>query len=76
MEALRHTDIRNKAPATYAGKEIFEIKPIALGGSPIDLSNKVVLTREEHIEAVRYWNRVISDLRRGDRGGSPQSHHK
>jgi len=41
------------------------VKPIILGGSPSDPQNKVVLTREEHIEAVRYWNRIIADLRRG-----------
>ena len=46
-----------------SGKEIFEIKPVILGGSPTDTENKVVLTREQHIEVVRYWNRIIADLR-------------
>lgn len=45
------------------GKEIFEIKPIILGGSPTDPENKVALTREQHIEAVRYWNKIVRDLR-------------
>lgn len=48
-----------------SGKEIFEIKPLVLGGDPLDQSNKLILTRAEHIEAVRYWNRVIADLRNG-----------
>jgi hypothetical protein len=48
----------------YAGKEIFEIKPVILGGNPTDPANKVVLTRDEHIEAVRYWNRIIGKLKK------------
>jgi hypothetical protein len=47
-----------------AGKELFEITPVILGGSSTDPANKVVLNRNQHIEAVRYWNRIIGDLRR------------
>jgi hypothetical protein len=46
-----------------AGKEIFEIKPVILGGNPTDPGNKVVLDRQEHIKAVVHWNRVVRDLR-------------
>jgi hypothetical protein len=46
------------------GKEIFDIKPVLLGGSPTDLENKVILTREQHMEAVRFWNKVVSDARK------------
>jgi len=46
------------------GLEVFEIQPIILGGSPTDASNKVALTRDKHIEAVRYWNKLIGDLHR------------
>jgi hypothetical protein len=52
-----------KSDPTLRGKEIFEIKPIVLGGSATDPENKVALTRGQHMEVVRYWNRVISDLR-------------
>jgi hypothetical protein len=45
------------------GKEIFEIKPVILGGSPTDLANKTLLSREDHIKAVTYWNRLIAGLR-------------
>lgn len=45
-------------------REVFEITPLVLGGDPTDASNKVVLTRIEHIEAVRYWNSVIRQLRK------------
>ena len=45
------------------GREIFEITPIILGGSPTDPQNKVTLSREQHIQAVRYWNLVFASLR-------------
>ena len=56
-------DLRKAQPANYDGKEIFEIKPIVVGGSPTDPGNKTALTRAQHIEAVRYWNRVIQQAR-------------
>jgi hypothetical protein len=43
--------------------EVFEITPIILGGDPTAPQNKTLLSREQHIEAVRYWNGVIADLR-------------
>lgn len=46
------------------GMEIFEITPIILGGDPTNLANKTLLTREQHIEAVRYWNKIISDMKK------------
>jgi len=46
-----------------AGKEIFEIKPVILGGNPTDPNNKVILDRQQHIQAVRYWNEVVRSLR-------------
>ncbi len=48
----------------FAGMEIFEITPVILGGSPTDPANKAVLSRQQHIEAVRYWNKIVSDLRK------------
>jgi hypothetical protein len=44
-------------------KEIFEITPVILGGSPTDLANKTVLERADHIKAVGYWNKVVRELR-------------
>lgn len=52
-------NLRKNLPEEYVGKEIFEIKPVILGGSPTDPANKTTLTRNQHIEAVRYWNRII-----------------
>jgi hypothetical protein len=60
----RYIEIRRRDRQQLAGKEIFEIKPVILGGSPTDPANKTVLTRQQHIEAVRYWNKIISDLRK------------
>lgn len=54
-----------------AGKEIFEVQPIILGGSPTDPRNKTVLTREDHIKAVNYWNNIIRDLRKSKRSCPP-----
>jgi len=48
--------------------EIIEVQPVILGGSPTDPSNKVILNRQQHIEAVRYWNRLLRELRRSSRG--------
>ena len=50
-------------PMNRHGKEVFEIQPVILGGSPTDPANKVLLSREAHIKAVVYWNRVIKELR-------------
>ncbi|CAM2179034.1 conserved hypothetical protein [Burkholderia latens] len=45
------------------GMELFDLKPVILGGNPNDMSNKVWLTRRQHIEAVRYWNRIVRELK-------------
>jgi hypothetical protein len=57
-----YIDLRTR-DLNLRGKEIFEITPITLGGSPTDPGNKVFLSRAQHIEAVRYWNRIIKELR-------------
>lgn len=43
--------------------ELVEIKPIIFGGDPVDPENKMWVTREQHIELVRYWNRQTSTIR-------------
>jgi hypothetical protein len=55
---VQDTDSRSK------GMELFEVKPIAVGGDPVSLENKIWLTRQEHFEAVRFWNRTIEIQRR------------
>lgn len=44
--------------------ELVEITPVIVGGDPTDPQNKTWVTRQQHFEMVRYWNRVISDLRK------------
>jgi hypothetical protein len=52
-----------------AGKEIFEVHPIILGGNPTDPANKTILTGEQHIQAVVYWNREIRRLKNQNQTG-------
>jgi hypothetical protein len=56
------------------GMELFEIKPVALGGDPVSLENKIWLTRQQHFEMVRFWNRTgeiqrKAALEKAGRGG-------
>jgi hypothetical protein len=60
---------RREAGSGWRGREVFEIKPIILGGSPTDPSNKILLDRIQHVQAVRYWNGIIRDLRRRSAAG-------
>ena len=52
---------RNTCPR---GMEVVEIMPIILGGDPADPLNKTLVTRQQHFELVRYWNKVIVELRK------------
>ena len=52
--------------ALVSNMEIFEIKPVLLGGSPTESRNKIVLSRADHIKAVCFWNKVVAELRATD----------
>ncbi|MGO8704301.1 MAG: SMI1/KNR4 family protein [Candidatus Brocadiia bacterium] len=54
------------------GKQIFEITPVILGGSPTDPANKTLLSKEDHIKAVTFWNKIVADIRgrRADSGAA------
>jgi hypothetical protein len=56
--SVQDTNSRSK------GMELFEVTPIAVGGDPVSLENKIWLTRQEHFEAVRFWNRTIEIQRK------------
>ncbi len=45
------------------GMELVEIQPTILGGDPADPKNKTWVTREQHFELVRYWNKIIQQLK-------------
>jgi hypothetical protein len=46
------------------GAELFFVTPVILGGSPSALDNIAYLDRRQHIAAVRFWNKKISELRK------------
>jgi hypothetical protein len=54
----------NRLDARPRGMQLVEITPIIVGGNPTDPQNKTWVTRQQHFEMVRYWNRVISDFRK------------
>jgi hypothetical protein len=58
-----YSDARKQGREKLKGLEIFEITPIIVGGSPTDPENKTALTRQQHIEACRYWNKIIKEFR-------------
>lgn len=64
IDASISINVRPDRPRRCVGMEIFEIQPVMLGGSPTDPANKTVLSRTQHIGAVRYWNMVIQQARR------------
>ena len=41
--------------------EIIEIMPIIFGGSPTDKSNKAKINRKQHIDYVKYWNKIVKE---------------
>jgi len=49
------------------GLELVEITPVIVGGDPVDPRNKTWVTRQQHFELVRYWNRVIRDTRKQEK---------
>jgi hypothetical protein len=53
----------NRLDARPRGMEMVEITPVIVGGDPIDPQNKTWITRQQHFEMVRYWNRAIADFR-------------
>lgn len=52
------------------GMELFDVKPVLVGGDSSDSKNKAWLTRQQHIDAVRYWNRIITKMRKVDASSS------
>ncbi|MEI6045240.1 MAG: hypothetical protein WCS37_12890 [Chloroflexota bacterium] len=62
-------DAANKANAElhrlhleWKGMEIHEIHPVKFGGSPTDISNKVVLSPEDHAAYTNWWNNYQKEL--------------
>lgn len=60
---MLQNESNQQGKSCHIGMELFEITPIIFGGDPVDPKNKIWLTRQQHFEAVRYWNRMIHELR-------------
>lgn len=59
--APRSTDAR------WRGQNIVEVKPVLLGGDPVDRSNKRVVPRSAALRVSRWWNDQIGRLTRSRR---------
>jgi hypothetical protein len=62
----------NHLKVRQRGMQLVEITPIIVGGDPTDPQNKTWVTRQQHFEMVRFWNRVISDLRKQEQSDNPR----
>jgi hypothetical protein len=52
----------HKANPNLKGLQIHEIHPVKFGGSPTDVTNKVPLTRSQHIEYTNFWNSLMRNI--------------
>jgi filamentous hemagglutinin len=46
----------------YKGTQIHEIHPVKFGGSPVDLTNKMVTPTPLHYQYTNWWNQLQRDL--------------
>jgi hypothetical protein len=54
----------NRLKKRPRGMQLVEIKPVIFGEDPVDPQNKAWVTRQQHFEIVRYWNKVLVDYRK------------
>ena len=54
--------LRDANPSALKGLEIHEIHPVKFGGSPTNLSNKILLTRPEHNPYTQFWNSMMRSV--------------
>ena len=69
-EARAAADSANKAlhralSPNFKGLPIHEILPVKFGGSPTNLTNKIILTVEQHVEITNWWAAVQRLLEAG-----------
>ncbi|MER9653193.1 hypothetical protein NKJ26_06715 [Mesorhizobium sp. M0152] len=60
FDAWHRTLTPRQANTSRAGMQLAELKPVLLGGDPVDPANRVWLTRGQHFEYVRFWNEVVT----------------
>jgi hypothetical protein len=46
----------------YRGNQIHEVHPVKFGGSPTNMSNKMVTPNELHYQYTTWWNKLQRDL--------------
>ena len=49
--------------ATLAGKQIHEIQPVKLNGSPTNVTNKVALPPQDHAKVTTWFNRFLRQMK-------------
>ena len=59
-------NIHNSNPS-LKGIDIHEVKPVKWGGSPTDLSNKIPLTRSEHVKLTGWWKTFQSAVEKNSK---------
>jgi hypothetical protein len=55
--------LRNADPDLFEGFQIHEIQPVKFGGSPTDITNKILLTPSEHIQYTNFWNSMMRSIK-------------
>ena len=53
----------HSANPSLAGKQIHEIQPVKLNGSPTSGANKVALPPREHAKVTTWFNRFLRDMK-------------
>lgn len=53
----------HKANPELKGLQIHENQPVKFGGSPTEMSNKVFITRDEHIKYTVWWNKMQNTIK-------------
>jgi hypothetical protein len=55
--------LKLKSDDRFSNKIKWYIKPIVFGGSPTEKENMIWITHEQHIEAVRFWNKTYFEIK-------------
>jgi hypothetical protein len=53
--------LRLESDDRFAGKIKWYVKPIRFGGDPTAKDNMKWLSRDDHVQAVRWWNKFYYD---------------
>jgi hypothetical protein len=53
--------LRLESDYKFTGKVKWYVKPIRFGGDPIAKDNMAWLSQDEHVQAVRWWNKFYYD---------------